>query len=42
MERERYGEGKEELKIQSMVKVALWHGHVWLPVELGHWCLMIM
>lgn len=20
----------------------LWHGHAWLPVELGHWCLLMM
>ncbi len=49
MGREKCGEGKERFMIQSiahhlsnMVKLVLWHEHVWLPVELGHWCLLMM
>lgn len=42
-------EGKEQLVIYTipphlshMVESLLWHGHAWLPVELGHWYLLMM
>ena len=45
--REEYEEGKEQLMIQSISHhlsnmAVLLHEHVWLPVELGHWCLLMM
>ncbi len=49
MGREKYGERKEQLTIQStphqvsnMVVAVLWHGHVWLPMERAHRCLLMM
>lgn len=47
--REQYKKGKEGLLIQSlarhlseMVKAVLWHEDVWLPMDLGHWCLLMI
>ncbi len=49
MGREKYDERKEQLTIQSTphqvsnkVVAVLWHGHVWLPMERAHWCLLMM
>lgn len=46
---EEYVEGKEGVMIQipqrhlsNMVEVDVWHGRVWMPVELGRCCLSIM
>lgn len=38
--------GKEQSVIQSILhhlsNTLLWHGHVWLLIELGHWCLLMV
>ena len=26
----------------NIVETVLWPGHEWLPMELGHWCLLMM
>ena len=33
---------KPPLHLSNTAEAVLWRGHVWLPMELGHWCLLMM
>lgn len=28
--------------LSNMVQAVFWHGLVWLPMGLGHWCVLMM
>lgn len=49
MGREKYTQGSKQLPIWSiklyllnMGEPMVWHGHVWLLVELGHYCVLMV
>lgn len=34
--------GKEATHDPNMLEAVLWYEHVWLSMEMGHWCLLMM